>query len=213
MSAYDAFADYTDLETRLGITINDTSSPNDASDRADALLAAASDLVRSASRQVITLVEDDELVRRGTGDNRIRLPQGPVIEVSEVTVRDTRGLQDAVTLPEGDYYVDGDYLVRTTGASAESSFDVPAGAGWWSSNYELTITYSHGYEIIPQVVKSITLEVAARIWINPGAVGSEGHGSEQAQYGDSPGLLLRADEQARLDRWSGHGTIRTAQLS
>jgi hypothetical protein len=187
-----AFATHADLATRLGITLT-----SDEQTRATALLTTASGLVAEAAKQTIALVEDDELTIRGTNADRLLLPERPVVEVSSVTL-------DGVEL--SGWYLDGNVLVR-------NGFDADGVTlNWWGVGFgcpaqELVITYSHGYaaDSIPSTVEAIVLEAVTRVWVNPGAVVGERHGSEQVQFmnGTPTGLLLTTAEQKAIRRMFG----------
>jgi hypothetical protein len=51
------------------------------------------------------------------------------------------------------------------------------------------------------VVKTVCMEAVRRVWVNPGAVVSEGVGDTRQAYGDAApgGLLLTPLEKARLN--------------
>ena len=187
------FATSDDLAARLGVTLS-----TDEQTRADALLASASGLIQAEARQVIELVTDDVLELRGTSDDRVRLPERPVVSVASVTL-------DGVTLTEGiDFYLDGSALVRMP-TYLLGLLDGYPGGGFGNPSQVLAVTYTHGYETIPEVFKSVCLEAVVRVWVNPGAVVGERHGSEQVQYmnGAPTGLLLTDVERRTIRRAVG----------
>jgi len=177
------------LEARLGIEFT-----ADEHVRAQRLLCMATAEIQRESKQTISLVEGDVLTIRGTNASRFRLPQRPVGAVTSVSV-------DGVVLDPDSYYLSGDELVRATWGHSFGSplFGYPT--------QELVVTYDHGYaaDEVPGEVVAICLEVAARVWVNPGAVVSESIGSVQTNYSTSPvsGLLLTADERLTLSRVLG----------
>lgn len=186
------FATPDDLAARLGITLTD-----DEEERAELLLTQASKLIQDATRQTIRLVTDDELVRPGSFGNRIRLPQRPVVEVTSISASLPGG--DPVDLTETSWYLDGDELVAVgfLGLS-ERSFGI-SGRGWLAPTYTLTITYTHGYETVPDLAKQVCLEAVIRAWTNPGAVLAETYGSQQVQYQRAPGMMLTDFERKQLN--------------
>jgi hypothetical protein len=195
------FVTSTELADRLGLEFTPEEDV-----RADTLLTLASGLVAREARQTIEQVEDDTLSRRGTAEDRIRLPERPVTEVSSVE------LAGVALTAETDYYLDGDELVRMPAPSGATFPHVPT-SGWGLPDETLEIVYTHGYAVIPDALKVIVLEAVVRVWVNPGAVMSERFGSEQSVYatqGTPNGLLLTPAEQAtvrEMFRTSGVGTV------
>lgn len=185
------FATAAELGERLGITLTP-----DETTRADALLTRASGLVQDEARQVIEKVTDDVLTIVGTNDERIHLPERPVLSVSSITLNG----QDV-----GGWYLDGNSIVRN-GLDIDVRLSVlDAGFGW--PFQELEITYSHGFETPPPTVAAIVLEAVVRVWVNPGAVVNERHGSESVQFSQSnpTGLLLTDAERRSIRRLFGAG--------
>lgn len=171
-----AFATAAELATRLGVDL----TAGEITD-AGALLTRASSLIQGEVAQVIELVTNDALTRRGTWDTRLRLPERPVVDATAVTL-------DAVAVPAGEWYLEGDELVRSL--------------AWGGPEAELVITYSHGYAVVPEAARAVCLEAVVRVWVNPGNVQQEGYGSEQVSYparytnrGSEVGglLILRAE--------------------
>lgn len=143
------FATAEELALRL-----DSDFDEDAETRANEHLTLASGLIQASARQVIELVEDDELIRRGSRESVIILPERPVVEVSAITLAGRE-----IT----DFYVDGDELVRSSGSQPWVDPYTSCG-GWSSPSSELVITYTHGYETIPDALKAICLECVVRIY-------------------------------------------------
>jgi hypothetical protein len=144
------FATADELAARLDVDFTE-----DEGERADAHLTLASGLIQASARQVIEMVEDDELTRRGSRESSIILPERPVVEVSAVTLRgrDVTG-----------WYLDGDELVRSSGAGLRSEDPFASCGAWGSPDSELVITYTHGYEEIPDAIKAICLECVVRVY-------------------------------------------------
>jgi hypothetical protein len=144
--------------------------------RANGLLIRASGLVQGAVRQTIELVEDDEIHLRGSRESTILLPQRPVLDVTSVVL-------DGEVIPSSDFYVEDDSIVRR--------------CGWGHPRMLLVVTYSHGWDPIPDAIKAVVLGMVARVWPNPSGVMSERLGQAQVTYsqGPAPGVLLTADER------------------
>lgn len=79
--------------------------------------------------------------------------------------------------PQASFEIDGDYLAG-----------LPVGQTF-------TLTYSHGWETIPDAIVAICLEVVTRVWVNPGNASQEAYGSERVTHGASTGLVLTDDER------------------
>jgi hypothetical protein len=186
------FALSDDLAVRLGITLTTAEET-----RAAALLTVASGLIQSETGQTISRVADDVLIRGGEYGDRLRLPERPVDTVARIQVT---GPGIAISdLADDLYYLDGDEIVRATyPAGLEAQFIGPV-YGWFSPLYKLTITYSHGYSVIPELVKVICIEMVARVWGNPGGAKSEAFGSGTTVFGDTRGLLLLDYERDELN--------------
>jgi len=190
------FATASDLATRLGVTFTTAEST-----RADALLTDASGIIQDEVGQTIELVTDDVLVRPGTYDNRIRLPQRPVVSVASIAgaLMD----QTPVDLGTDSWYLDGDEIVRAAFPLGIERHFFSVGNGWLGDTFTLTITYTHGYSTIPTIVKTVCTEMVARVWLNPNpAIQAETYGSEQITYYDNAvsGLLLTDTERNALFR-------------
>lgn len=169
-----AFATAEDLELLLGYAL--------AAGRADLLLDLSSGEIRTYLGQDVDLVEDDVLVRRGTWESEIRLPQQPVTEVTAVEV-------DGIVLDPSSYTV-------LPGGVVEASFGGP--------HVTVQFTYGHGFAAgSPQleVCRAIALEAAAAAAVNPTGVISESIDGYSATYSRAreAGVALGPQQQARLD--------------
>lgn len=190
------FAESTDLEARLDLTFT-----TEEHIRAAKLLARASGIIRDGARgQQINLVTNDTLVRRGTTDERILLPQRPVVSVASVAI-DGQEISG--------WYLEGNELVRAGqhgyyGVNLTYDFS-PSGFG--CGHNELTIVYTHGYAEIPELVAGIALEMVVRVWVNTGSVIQEAIAGTQvtyAPYSEPPrGLMLTRIEKRDLHRLLG----------
>jgi len=168
------FATAVELGYRLGITLDAAETT-----RADALLVLASGLIQDETGQSIEQATET-VTRPGVWGNRLRLLERPVTAVSSVKI-------DAVALAADDWYLDGDELVRW--------------GGWGGPEADVEIGYTHGYAAadVPAAVKTVCLEVVARVFTNPGNARQEGYGLEQVAYTSSNGLLL-TDAESRAVR-------------
>ncbi len=80
--------------------------------------------------------------------------------------------------------------------------------GWWRRNNEryITVTYSHGYEVVPDKIKEIVCAIAFRMSKTPdaaeGGTRQEGAGGVNITYATealSSGANLTASEKSALD--------------
>ncbi|MEU9415160.1 hypothetical protein [Streptomyces sp. NPDC048272] len=128
----------------------------DLSDESAALaLASASAVIRRWTRQTITRVADDVVTLRVLHDTELMLPQRPVISVSTVRV-------NALTLL--DWVLSGDRLLRTGGWRR-----LP-GTTTYPDPGLVEVTYTHGYDEVPDEVRAVCLDLAAMSVTNPGGL-------------------------------------------
>lgn len=186
-------ADIADLADLRGV------DPDDEDHQALQALAQASAFFRSYTGKVITVVEDDEQVLTGTWDNLLKLPQRPVISVSAVARR--RGSETVDTEDVAPYSLLRDHLYRY--------------GGWGGPEAIVTVTYTHGFEVIPDDVRATVLSMAARAYAGFQATSAGQSGSVvrekivnyEVQYGETSTSTetsssgVRADEQSVLDKY------------
>ena len=191
-----AFATHDDLAARLGLTLT-----SGMQTRADTLLELASDVIRNEVKQQIGLVADDEITIPGTTDERILLPERPVVSVASVVL-------NGHELGQGtDWYLEGDEIARVpasmtlgVGGLLDTEYVFPLGTGFGWEEQSIVITYTHGYATVPALVKAIVLEMVVRVWVNPGSVARETVGDTQTVYDNmrfSPSGLLPTDEEKK----------------
>ncbi len=188
------FATSDEFAARLGLELT-----ADEKTRADRLLATASSLIQDEAKQDIELVADDVLEMRGTTDERIRLPERPVVSVASVKLA-------GVPLVEGGtWFLDGNEIVRIGLTTLLLGGVIPGGyaRGFGFEWQTLEIVYTHGYETIPQSLKAIAMEAVIRVWVNPGSVARESVGDTAIVYDNnrfSPSGLLLSDVEKRVIR-------------
>lgn len=154
-----------ELETHLGAAF----SPEDRA-RAEQAITMASAAIQRYCNLVGLQQVTDTVVLRGVYGTDLLLPFGPVAAVSAVEV-------DGQALGVNDYDVVRDELVRR--------------AGWGGTSVEVEVTYTHGLAVVPDEVKAVCLDVAARSYANPTGVRSEtidGYSVTYAGAGAAVGL-------------------------
>lgn len=198
-----ALATPADVEARLGRPLTPTEQA-----RVDAVLADASAMVRSYTRQEFVPMTSTEVLRIING--RVRLPQRPVIQVTSVAVIDPWGHSDPWQVP---YQWDGLDTIQLTGG------DVLVNAPeWWSEAQASTtaeVVWRHGYETVPDDVVMVVCGMAVRQLLVPQLPGvrSETAGGESVSYADAMmtgTVTLTPDDRAVLNRYRSRGA--TVQL-
>lgn len=175
-----AFAASDDLRLYLRLPTIDATA-------ADLLLEFAATAIRTHLGQVVDEVADETITLYGNGSDLLLLPELPVTAVSAVVV-------DGVTLTETT-----DYMWRPSGILRRTY-----GAAWAD---EVSVTYSHGYAAaaLPDALRKVSVQAAARVWTNPASVTSETIGDwarswSQGGSGADPGITLTASERAELSK-------------
>jgi hypothetical protein len=188
----DPLATTDDLAVRLGRELTETETA-----QAEALLAGASQRVRTYTGLDFTLVEDDTAqikVRNGIG----RLPQRPVVAVTSV---------DDLNSNTVTFTWLGDDLVRLS-PLVDSPWLYEA---WRNPIPEVTVTYDHGYEDIPADVIDVVCSMAARSLSrgpDSGAIQSESIAGYSYTLGATAAagtVGLLNDEKAALDVYRRRG--------
>lgn len=136
--------------------------------KATLVLETATAQIRGWTRQYLEFVADDEITVRGTADRELVLPERPVVEVGDITI-------GGMTIAPSSYQLHGDTLVRLD--------------GWYSPASIVVLTYSHGFDPIPDDIRGVALQIAARMMSTPPGVRihQEGVGTYTVSdtYGDA----------------------------
>lgn len=154
---------------------------------AEFLLELAEAAVRAEVRQEILASEDTEVVLDGTGTPVLLLPETPVTDVSSVVEHDQE-------LTEG-----ADYVWSSSGVLTRLR------RTWSPRPRSVAVIYSHGRADVPEIVRAVTVQVAARVWVNPRQLSQESIGDYSRSFGTSsapPGRIeLTAYERGLLGRY------------
>lgn len=159
--------------------------------RAELLLDLVSGSVEAYATEIAGrrfTVTDDETIRvDGSGTSILLLPGLPVTDVAAV-IQDPDDTNE--TLAVGDWEWSPDGILRRLN-------------GRWVRRFRYyAVTYSHGYDTVPDGVKLVVLRVAARATVNPEGLTQESAGGWAGGYGvdDSRFAGLTAIDLRELDR-------------
>jgi hypothetical protein len=172
-----SFASVEDLEAVLGSSFDD---PSEAA-KAQTVLDLAASMIQDEAKQTISLVTDDVVELRGTWSHLLRLPERPVVDVTAVRIRNGSVFSAEVPLQ-----VDVDYRWDRMGQLRRVSYITgrllaPASGYWGGDMAVVDVTYSHGYAVVPDRVRTLCVGIAARVVSNPRGV-RESIGPYSVQY-------------------------------
>ncbi|HEY3557395.1 MAG TPA: hypothetical protein VGL05_08025 [Kribbella sp.] len=139
---------------------------------ADQALEDASGLIRDLARQQFDFVPQETIILRGN-EQVLTLPQRPLVVNAEnpltvVEIGDFGNL-DVTCVEEQDYTRLGNQLTRGAPFAYTSRLQGwprrRHGLGVWAPR--VRVTYSHGYEVIPESIVATTIDVAQAMYTNP----------------------------------------------
>lgn len=133
--------------------------------RAELYLRLASGEVRAATGNDFDFVEDDEILLSGRGSTVLLVPHAPLVDVSELleafgTSSELELAGPDTSSPAFEWSEDG-ILRRIDGGVFRRRFRF----------YRLTC--SHGFEVTPDEVKGVVLEIAGDGYLNPEGIRQE----------------------------------------
>lgn len=163
--------------------------------RCTLLLQLVSDAIRATLQQDIDQVVDDVVILTPEHDLRVAfLPQLPVTEVSLVE-QGSNTTNDWRVLDPANYHWSASGVLTRRGP----------GARWWSDwsdhCYDLRVTYTHGYEVVPDALVAVAIAVAARMYENPIGATAEAIGGYSVSYGKVGGITFTDYENETLGRY------------
>ncbi len=177
----------------LSSFIGDSSFPVPEMNQA---LSIAASTIRSQTRQIIDAVANDVVQLTPGNGSVILLPQVPVTAVALVEMivpNPVTGLDTWATVPATSYRWRRNGTIYLTRA-------VPQFTNAWDS---VRVTYSHGYTVLPDDLRDLVLQLAARTLVNPYQHLSEATGGVSTVYGgNSAGVTLRDTDLAILDLYT-----------
>lgn len=162
------------------------------------VLEIASAVIRQEAGQTITLVEDDQVDLLGNWSRDLWLPERPVIAVGSVAI--IGGNIDA------DWNLNSNIEPVSYTWNRQGLLRRYAGATWGGDGATVRLTYSHGHETIPDLIRGLCLQVAQRLFEDPAAAGikQETIGSYSYKTDSAAGAALSDDERRLLRdyRWA-----------
>lgn len=171
------------LADELGDFLGRTLKPEQVP-RADVLLQLASAAIQAEARQQLELVENEQAELRGNWSHKLWLPERPVTAVSGITIRHgSIFVNDWVLQENNDYRWDRLGLVRRV-SYITGRLLAPVSGYWGGDMAVVDVTYSHGFEVIPDDLRGVCLQAAARAFSNPIGVEAEAvTNAYSVQYG------------------------------
>jgi len=172
-------------ELRRWLELDDDDTDALSDERATLLLEGASSSVLAYCRRRTFAEVEDTVTLDGNGAYELLLPGAPVTAVSAVT-------ED----PDGD----GTDLLVDVEWSADGILRRTAGGRFVRRFRWYTVTFTHGYETVPEAVRNVVLRVAARGVSNPEGLATEGIGGYNAGFAfdDTRLPTLSAPERREL---------------
>lgn len=120
----------------------------------------ACQIVRTFCEQLFDQVTADEIVLDGTGTDTLLLPELPVNAVGTVVV--ISPYSGTTTYGTADYKLNGNGILFAGTAIGPLSCGWPNAGIWPEGRQNVTVTYDHGYEVVPTDVRGIALALAER---------------------------------------------------
>lgn len=190
------FASVTDLGDFLGEELTGTRLTQAAT-----ALEMASAQIQGWTRQRLERVVDDEVTLAGGPGWELELPEAPVIDATVTSI-------DGVVPTSGSYRLIGTTLIRPGGWTGPGL--VAGNVSWpvWDTITPalVNVTYTHGFDPIPDDIVAACLQMAARCLQSPSGIRQESIGAYSVTYGgDVGGGLLGAAEVSLLGRYRRRG--------
>lgn len=163
------------------------------------LLKDASSRIRAFTRQKFSKIQTAEVM--APEDNQIILPQRPVVSVDGVARVNADGRS---YLPFGVWTWDGIATIMLgPPAAVINAPEVWTDTDWFWRNVTYLITYTHGFETVPDEIVGICAGMVQRTLLSPGAPGqiSGTVGSYSYRMADgfpAAQVSLSADDEAML---------------
>ncbi len=167
-----SFASVAELADVLHVDID----PEDAA--ANQALTDATAMVRSYTRQTLSFVEGDEVTLDGHYQWDLALPEFPIVDVTEVVEISVWDNAAETTLDTTDFRFSKAVLHRLDRRFCEGFQNV-------------RVTYDHGYEVLPDDLRTATLQIASRLYFSATSSGSTQGGPLKVQSETIGGYTYR----------------------
>lgn len=152
-------------------------------------LRRASDRFRAEVRHPVHLVTDDIVTLNGPGRAPLVLPAAPVVGALTIATRTRSGAITHTTLSDTEPVPAGYGVDRRHGMVARDG-------GWPTGLGAVTVTYSHGHDVIPGDVQDAVLEMAE-------IECTVEHGLSQYATGNESGSFSLTEATGVTARWTG----------
>lgn len=175
MVATDPLADPAELAVWLGVPDDDA--------KLLAALNAASRRFRGAVRHPVSLVTGDSIVLDGNGRPSLLLPAAPVTAVDSVEV-------------------DGEVLEAGTSYSWSQDGFLRHLDGCWPDRLRcIEVTYSHGYDLVPEDIQEVVIDQAQAIYAVQPGVQQKTVGSQSVTFGAQAATGVTAQWSSVVERY------------
>lgn len=162
-------------------------------DRSELFLRLASGEARGYTGNGFDWIEDDVVRLNGTGTPVLLLPEAPVADVSAVV--QAAGLADELELD-----LPGPDLAGVVEWDEDGVLERIDGGIFLRRRRYYAVTYSHGFEVVPDEVKAVVLRIAARGFESPDGIRQEALGRySYTLAGEAAGMGLYAPDRRDLD--------------
>lgn len=176
MATTDYLAEPADLAIWLGVPADDPKLLQ--------ALAAASSRFRGAVRHPVKAVAGDVLILDGNGGESILLPAAPVTAVASVKL-------DGEVLVEGeDFAWSSDGFLRRLGDQV-----------WPDRLRCIEVTYSHGYEPIPEDIAEVVIDQARALYAVLPGVQTRQVGGQSVTFGVQAAIGVTAQWTVAVERY------------
>jgi hypothetical protein len=168
-------ADPQDLADWLGVAVDDA--------RMLRALNAASSRFRGAVRQPVSFIADDAVTLDGNGLEAVLLPAAPVTEVASVEL-------DGEVLTDGtDFSWSADGFLRRLGAC------------WPDRLRCIEVTFSHGFEPVPEDIAEVVIDQARAMYAVIPGVQSRQVGGQSVTFGAQASIGVTSQWTAAVERY------------
>ena len=162
-------------------------------ERSELFLRLASGEARGYTGNLFDSVEDDVVRLNGTGTSVLLLPEAPVADVSSIV--QAVGLADELELD-----LPGPTAAGVVEWDEDGVLERIDGGVFARRRRYYAVTYSHGFDVVPDEVKAVVLRVAARGFESPDGVRQEALGRySYTVAGEAAGIGLYAPDRRDLD--------------